>query len=171
VTSSTIRESLQRIQFLQNVTPELIDELAGISSLVEFSSDAIIFRQGDVASSIYLILEGRVSLELCAAGIGCRRILTVGSGDLLGWSPVLQQSLFTATARALVSTQAIQVDGIRLQALGEANPRLGYEFMKRAAMALAKRLTATRMQLVDVYGAQMPQIPDERKPPQSVSSQ
>jgi len=37
--------------------------------------------------------------------------------------------------------------------------------MKRTALALAKRLDATRLQLIDVYGNQMPHVPDDRLAP------
>lgn len=68
----------------------------------------------------------------------------------------------TATARSLTKSQAIAMRGPQVLALCEQNPQLGYEFMKRAARALAKRLNATRLQLLDVYGTQLPAASDER---------
>ena len=43
----------------------------------------------------------------------------------------------------------------------EHDPRFGYVFMRRAALALAKRLSATRMQLLDVFGGQMPSVAED----------
>src|ERR1043165_5126164 len=144
-----ILKTLRGLQFLQDVSDKLLESLAGISAVVEIPAGQVIFRQGDLAKSIYLVLAGKVALEICAAGVGCKRILTVGPGDLLSWSPILEHERLTATAPALESTRAIEIDGAELLAIGEKHPRLGYELMKRAALALAKRLTATRMQLVD----------------------
>ncbi|MEX0704103.1 MAG: cyclic nucleotide-binding domain-containing protein [Planctomycetales bacterium] len=151
-----IVEMLRNVQFLREVSDELILQLAGISQAIDFPAGSVVFRQGEPARTIFLVVEGEVVLELCAAGVGCRRILTVGPGDLLGWSPVLENERLTATARTVEATRLIALDGAQLRSMGERSPRLGYEFMKRAALALAKRLTATRMQLVDVYGSQMP---------------
>ena len=120
--------------------------------LATFEKDDVIFREGDVAEHIYLITQGNVSLEICAPSVGCRRILTVGKGELLGWSPVLEQPRLAATARTLSPTKAAKISGGQILALCEHNPRLGFEFMRRAALALAKRLNATRVQLLDVYG-------------------
>lgn len=155
-------ETLRGIQFLRDLSDELIDQLAEVAQIVEFPAGTVIFRQGESASTLYLVVEGNVSLEVCAAGVGCKRILTVGSGELLGWSPVLEQGRLTATARAMSDAQAVAFSGPQILAICEQNPRFGYEFMKRAALALGKRLNATRLQLLDVFGTQMPAAADER---------
>jgi CRP/FNR family transcriptional regulator, cyclic AMP receptor protein len=157
-----VADALRGIQFLRDSSDDLIDELASVAQVVEFSDGSVIFRQGDTASTMYLVVEGNVSLEICAPGVGCKRILTVGRGELLGWSPVLEQSRLTATARTLSGVQAIAFSGPQIIAICEQNPRFGYWFMKRAAMALAKRLNATRLQLLDVFGTKMPAAADER---------
>lgn len=162
MTQAVAVETLRAIQFLHELPDELLGQLAPIARVVEVPAGTVIFRQGDVAGSIYLVIEGSVSLEICGPGVGCKRILTVGAGELLGWSPVLEQERLTATARALAATRAVELSGPQVIAMCERHPRFGYEFMKRAALALSKRLNATRLQLMDVYGTQMPQAPDER---------
>ena len=74
----------------------------------------------------------------------------------MAWSAMLGQAQLTATARALADTRAIEVNAGQLLAICEHNARFGYELMVRAAGVLSKRLNATRLQLVDVYGSQMP---------------
>jgi CRP-like cAMP-binding protein len=153
---------LRGVQFLRELSDESIDQLAGVARIVEYPAETVIFRQGEAASTLHLIVEGNVSLELCASGVGCKRILTIGPGELLGWSPVLEQGRLTATARAISEVRTVAFSGPQVLAICEQNPRFGYEFMKRAALALAKRLSATRLQLLDVFGTQMPVATDER---------
>ena len=162
MTQTNITETLRGIQFLRDLPEEQIDQLADVASVVQFPAGTVIFRQGEAASTLYLVVEGNVSLEVCAPGVGCKRILTVGAGELLGWSPVLEYGRLTATARAISDAQIIAFSGPQILAICEQNPRFGYEFMKRAALALAKRLNATRLQLLDVFGTQMPTATDER---------
>jgi len=162
MTEPSVIDTLRRIQFLRDLPNELIDQLAGIAQVVEFPTGTVIFRQGEAASTLHLVVEGNVSLEICAPGVGCKRILTVGPGELLGWSPVLEQGRLTATARTISEVRAVALSGHQILAICEQNPRCGYEFMKRAALALAKRLSATRIQLLDVFGTQMPTATDER---------
>lgn len=161
MTDTNVIKTLHSIQFLRDLPEGLLNELASVARTVDYPASAVIFRQGDPARHIYLVSEGSVALEICAPGVGCRRILTVGSGELLGWSPVLEQEVLTATARTLTPTRAVEIDGKQVTAICEYDPRFGYELMKRTALALAKRLDATRLQLVDVYGQQLQPAPDE----------
>ena len=155
-----LRAALRECQFTSEIPEEHLDELAAVAEWVKFPTGAVIFREGALASDIYLIVDGSVSLEICAPSSGCRRILTVGKGELLGWSPVLEQTRLTATARTLCDTSAVQINAGQVLTLCEHNPRFGFEFMRRAAMALAKRLSATRLQLLNIYGTEMPPVKD-----------
>lgn len=161
MTEEDVLQKLRSIHLLDKLPDELLTPLSEISRVEEFPAGAVIFRQGDPAKTVFLLTEGNVSLEICAPGVGCRRILTVAPGELLGWSPALDLDRMTATARALSMTRAIAADGRQLLAICEQHPRFGYEFMKRAALALSRRLNATRLQLLDVYGGQMAGAPDE----------
>jgi CRP-like cAMP-binding protein len=163
MTTQSGSSALRRVHFLSDVSDEFLDRLAPLAQTVSLPAGSVIFRQGDVATSFYLLLEGSASLEICAPAIGCKRILTVESGELLGWSPALGQLRMTATARALTDVLAVALDAAGCLALCDSEPRFGYELMKRTAIALAKRLNATRLQLLNVYGDEMPRVADEQK--------
>lgn len=151
-------DALQALYIFDGLDAAQFQKLADIAECVEFPERKLIFREGDAATDVYFVTSGSVALEICARGRGCRRILTVGEGELLGWSPVLEQQRLSATARALTTTQAIKMNGRQILTICEHDPSFGYEFMKRAALALAKRLSATRLQLLDVFGEEMPQV-------------
>ncbi|MFV1964946.1 MAG: Crp/Fnr family transcriptional regulator [Pirellulaceae bacterium] len=157
----SVVETLRDVGFLRGIADEYLEQFANIAVREEFPDGKVIFREGEPASNIYLIVSGNVSLEISAAGIGSRRILTVGEGELLGWSPILEQTCLAATARALTPTQVVKISGQQVLTMCEHNPRFGYEVMRRVALALAKRLSATRMQLIDIYGNQMPDVDDQ----------
>ncbi len=159
-----LQAALRESGFLTDASEEHLSSLASIAKPVSFAKDTVIFREGDVATEVYIILSGNVSLEICAPGIGCRRIMTLDGGDLLGWSPVLEQMRLTATARAVTPIAAIALNGRQLLTQCEHDTSLGYDFMRRAALAMGKRLTATRMQLLDVFGHQMPEADKSKHP-------
>ena len=58
-----------------------------------------------------------------------------------------------ATAVGLVRATAF--DGTCIRAKCDADPRLGYEILKRLAQIMEERLAETRLQLLDVYGARV----------------
>lgn len=153
---SDIVQLLRGVGALAGMCDNHLQLLATAATEVHFAPGAVIFREGDPAVEVFLIVAGEVALEICAPSVGCRRILTVTDGELLGWSPVLEQATLTATARAQVATHAVKISGPHLLELCDQDPQFGYEFMRRAALALAKRLSATRLQLLNVYGSEMP---------------
>jgi CRP-like cAMP-binding protein len=151
MTPMGIIESLRESGFVDGMADEDLMQMSSIAEHVEYPCGKVIFRDGDPATHVYIICDGKVSLEICGPGVGCRRILTVTGGELLGWSPALEQSRMTATARTLTPVTAVEVSGQQLLTLCEHNPRFGYVFMRRTALELARRLTATRMQLLDLF--------------------
>jgi len=151
-------QTLEGIQFLRDMPREYLERIASIARILDSAAQGTVFREGDAADNIYLIASGTVSLEICAAGAGCKQILTLGSGELLGWSSLLGQSRFTARARTPHLARLVQINVPKLLQLCDSDAQFGYELMRRTALALAKRLSAARIQLVNVYGDVMPVI-------------
>jgi CRP-like cAMP-binding protein len=143
--------ALSETDFLFDMRGDDLEKIAAISTLCDFQPGDIIFREGAPACRAYIVISGIVALEICATGKGCQRILTVGRGELLAWSAILEQPRLTATARAMTPTQLIQINASQLVDVCDENPAFGYQLMRRTAKALANRLTATRVQLLDVY--------------------
>jgi CRP-like cAMP-binding protein len=144
-------ETLRGATFLDGLADEHLRALAGIAEQVNASEGSVVFREGDEHPATYLVVRGAVALEVRARGRETTRLQTVGPGEVLGWSPVLGRDAMTATARALAPAALLRFDAGRLLALCEADPRFGFEFMKRTARALSRRLTAARLQMLDVY--------------------
>ncbi len=142
-----------RFGFSRTSTTSSCSSLRRYRASVEFPANKVLYREGQPLTNIYLILSGSVSIEICAAGIGCRRIMTVTAGDMLGITPAVGQSLSTGTTRTLAPTKAIELNASQVLTLCEHNSRFGYEFMRQVALAISQRLNATRLQLLDVFGA------------------
>src|SRR5687767_14835403 len=103
-------ETLREIRFLHDIGPMHLEQIAKIARVRDYHEGDVVFRQGDAAQSVYLVVYGNVSLEICAAGTGCQQILTLGPGELLGWSSVLEQLSYTARARALETTRLVEIN-------------------------------------------------------------
>jgi CRP-like cAMP-binding protein len=151
---------IRDIQFLHDFPDDYLRPLASVASVKDYAPGAFVFREGQKNSRLYLMVKGSVSLEFCTPGMGCKRLQTIGQGELLGWSPVLGLSDMTATARVLEPSTLVVLDAKQLVTLCEHNPRFGYEFMRRTALALSQRLSATRLQLLDVFHHELPVIPE-----------
>jgi CRP/FNR family transcriptional regulator, cyclic AMP receptor protein len=116
-----------------------------------FAAGEVIFHQGDEANRFYLLEEGRVALEVFTPERGVVTIQTLGAGEVLGASWLFPPYLWTYEARASEQTRAIAFNATCLRGACEDDHDLGYELMKRFAHILVQRLTAARLQILDVY--------------------
>lgn len=149
---------LEKIAFFEGFPPEYLKPLVGVAKVVDVKAGETIFNEGQKSPNIYAIVEGKVALETWVAGRGATIIQTVGPGKLVGWSPLLSQGLMTATARAVEPARLVAINAMQAQEACAQNPKLGMEFMRRTALALAKRLNATRMHLLEAYEDTLPVV-------------
>jgi CRP/FNR family transcriptional regulator, cyclic AMP receptor protein len=127
--------------------------VAGCARNVHFPAGAYLFREGDPAKEFHLLRVGRVALEVVSPGQGTLTILTLGAGEVAGVSWLVPPYRWRHDARAVEVVRATAVDAECLRRKCEADPRLGYELMKRVVPMLLKRLHTTRLQMLDVYGS------------------
>jgi CRP/FNR family cyclic AMP-dependent transcriptional regulator len=110
-------------------------------------------REGDPADGFFLITRGVVALEIVVPGRDALLIETLHDGDLLGWSWLYEPHRWQFDARAIEPCELLAFDGACVRAACDGDPSLGYAFMQRFAAVMVERLQATRLQLLDVYGA------------------
>lgn len=139
--------------FFFGMKPEHLETLAGCASVAEFEQGAEIFREGGDADACYLIVEGDVALEVSLPRRGQHVIQTLHGGEVLGWSWLFPPYHWSFDAQALTPTKTLRFDAAELREKKAEDPALGYELMQRFAEVLVERMQATRLQLLDVYGA------------------
>jgi len=139
--------------FFKGMENRHVQLIAGCAKNVRFDEGEIIFREGDPADQFYFIREGLVAVELMIPHRGFTTLQTVGEGEVLGWSWLLAPYRWRFGARTLQPTRALAFDGKCLRGKCEEDHDLGYEMLKRFTNVVTERLEATRLQLLDLYGA------------------
>jgi len=137
--------------FFQGFEPRYTQLITGCASNVRFKAGSYLFREGEAASSFYIIRQGHVALETMADQRGSMIIQTIEEGDVLGWSWLFPPYRWHFSARAIDETRAIALDGVCLRQKGESDHDFGYELVKRVALVMMDRLQATRLQALDMY--------------------
>ena len=138
--------------FFQGMKDEYLAELAGCASNVHFNKGETIFRLDEEANHFYILREGKVTVELAVAGGKPIIIQTLGEGDVLGWSWLFPPYLWSFDSRASEDTRMVALDARCLRGKCEEKPEMGYELMKRFSAIVIRRLAATRVQLLDMFG-------------------
>lgn len=126
---------------------------SGCAKNMRFEAGQYVFHEGEAADQFYLLREGRVSLQISAPGRGAATFLTVGPGEVFGVAWIIPPYRWTYDARALERARVIAMDAACLRRKCDADHHLGYELMKRLTPVLVDRLHATRLQMLDIYGA------------------
>ena len=150
-------EGLERIirehPFFAGLEDGFCTLVCGCAKNVRFEAGQYLFHEGEPADEFYLIRHGRVALELTAPGRGAVSFQTLGAGEVVGVSWLIPPYRWTYDARALTLVRAISLDAACLRQKCEDDHDLGYAMMKRFMPVLIERLQATRLQILDVYGA------------------
>jgi CRP-like cAMP-binding protein len=127
------------------------ERLAPHLTVVEYDAGTEILREGEPMRSLGIVLTGRVALRLRVPERGPTTILTVEPGDVIGWSAVIAPHRATDTAVALLPTELVLIDGAALRAELAADAELAAPVYLSLLEALARRLTGTRLQLLDLF--------------------
>ncbi len=149
----TLESILVEHPFFKGLDHRYMELITGCASNVRYGAGEYIFREGEDASRFYIIREGKVALETVGPRPEPITIQTVEAGEVLGWSWLFPPYRWHFSARVVEQTRAITLDGVCLRTKGEEDHDLGYELVKRVAQVMMERLQATRLQLLDVYGA------------------
>ena len=139
---------LENVPFVQGLDEPHRNRVAQIAQLEECTAGTRLFRQGDESSCIYFVLDGSVRLEVEEPEGNSVEIACAGTGDLVGWSPVLQCGGMTATARATTRCRLAVLNVRLIRDLCESDPRFGMAFFRQIARVLSCRLSSTRRHLV-----------------------
>ena len=145
-------QAMQAIPWFHDLEPAMFDKLAQIASIVELEQGEQLFAEGGKEDFVYIVLNGRIGLEIFVPARGRISIETAEPLDLVGWSsvtPVVRQH--TAGAKAVLDTRLLSLDAEQLRALCEADHDLGYLVMRRISNIIASRLMVTRLQLLDIF--------------------
>jgi CRP-like cAMP-binding protein len=126
-------------------------KLARIATVELHPPGARIYVEGEPADSTGLLVEGRVALSMRVVGRPDVTVLTLGPGELIGWSGLTDEATRAASVRAVEPVRLIHLPREPLRALCEADHDIGYALMRLALHEVARRLKDTRLQLLDVY--------------------
>lgn len=149
-------EGLERIlaehPFFRDMSEHTRELIVGCTANQVFHDGASILREGDPADQFFVVRHGTVALEVHLPGRPPLVIETLGDGDVLGWSWLVPPYRVRLDARAVGLVRLLRVDARCLRAKCEEDCPLAYELYRHFLPVVAERLTAARLQLLDMYG-------------------
>jgi CRP/FNR family transcriptional regulator, cyclic AMP receptor protein len=143
-------EILRRYPYFAGIDDESLKQVAMIAEEKAIPANSVMFREGDAASYLSVILKGEVNIQYVVGSADLRTVDTLVEGDLLMWSALVEPYKATALGTTTKDTQLARINAAKLRLLCEQQPILGYRLMTQVAKLLAHRLDSARVQLAVV---------------------
>ncbi|MDH4265803.1 MAG: cyclic nucleotide-binding domain-containing protein [Deltaproteobacteria bacterium] len=138
-------ERLAQSWFFKGFARAQIDTLLANGQEVSYPAGEKVLVEREPAESFHILVQGAVSIKMRIEEHGELVLSTLTqSGEIFGWSALVEGGRFTATAECLEESRIISFKRKNLEDLFTRDPNLGYLFMKRLALLISRRLEGTR---------------------------
>lgn len=135
---------LDRVPLLRDFEFSEIEELANYCNAYKAAKSTLIFREGEKADVMYLLIDGYAALMK-----GKKHIATVREGRTMGEMSMLDGLPYSATAISAVESMFIIFSRQEFERLGWEQPRLAFKLLLSISQLLSVRLRKTTDLLVD----------------------
>jgi CRP/FNR family cyclic AMP-dependent transcriptional regulator len=148
---SPIAGQLGESSLLSGLKPEFIAFLAQHARARRLKESEVVFHTGDRAHHFYLVVSGHISIEVAAIEGPSLQLQDLGPGMVLGWSWLIPPHRWSFQARARTPAEIIEIDGDAVLRESEANPKFGFELLKRFSALMSERLQHARNRMVEEW--------------------
>ena len=144
--------TLNNFELLSTLEPTLIENLAAVGQERAINAGEWLFHEGESADALYLIVDGKMELKLHLDRTQDTYIAlnTLGKGDALGWSCLVEPYAYRLGAIAVKNTQLIKIDAGALREILKEHPDQGYILMQGITQAMATRMSAISEHVPDM---------------------
>lgn len=139
-------ELLRRVSFFAGMDTTRLKLLAFTSDVITYDASQIMFRQGDVGDSAYVILEGEAEARVRLSNGNDVPVARIRTGDLVGEIAVLCDIPRTATVSAVSAVKALRIQREPFFELMHQFPEIAISI----ARVMAERVAQTTSDLVHV---------------------
>jgi len=126
----------------------MLAKLIPITELLLFDDKEFVFREGDKAERLYMLLHGKVLLEQRISEKITVSVSAIKPGSTFGWSAMLDGDTFTSDALCAEACKVFSFRREKIKALWEQDHSLGYIMSQRLLRILKKRLDIRTAQFI-----------------------
>jgi len=144
-------EILKGMNLFEFLKLDELEDIAALCKIEEFNGGDYVFCEGDKAEKIYLVLEGRVAVEIEIGPNKKAAVYTETKGKMFGYPSLVKPHTFSTYARCLdhVKLVTLRADDL-IEKVFKNDCRRGYLVMNKLAELIAQKLKETRMQLLSL---------------------
>jgi len=141
---------LRNIGLFGALSDEVLAFLAGLLTVVKPTIGETVFREGDEANAMYVVLAGEMEVTKKSRGAVDARVAVLGPGDWFGEMSIVDIQPRSATVRALAPGRLIRISAADLDALYRHDVRSYAIIVLNLARELSRRLRVADGILADL---------------------
>jgi len=139
--------AIMEADLFKGVSQRFITRIANSAEEEAFKRGSIIFKRGEEATNFYVLASGDVHIEI--GGMSKEETLAIDrTGEVFGWSAMVEPYKYTATARCVRDTKVIKISRDILETAIKEHPGEGLAVLKNLTAIIAGRLRYAHQQLV-----------------------
>lgn len=148
----TTAQILSKASLFRPLSDEQLDAAVGLGRVKQFDPGEIIFKQGEQAKVIYVLLRGLVRLRIEAPEeLDLMAETLERPGAVLGMAALSKSHVYNVTAKCIRSTSAFAIDASGLKEIITRDPLVGVEVMAELAQLYSNRLNNTRAAVTNLF--------------------
>jgi CRP-like cAMP-binding protein len=135
-------QELGEVGLFAGLSQTQLETLAGLAEAHSYAEGEALFREGEGASQLFLLMAGKVRIQVQLTSRPQIISITIISqpGSLVGWSGLVPPNNYTATALCQAKSRLLALDGAALMRVLEADPAMGFIVMRRLTEVISGRL-------------------------------
>ncbi len=139
---------LKRFDLFAGLPGDALESIAPLAEERHLPDGTLLFEEGTPATSLFLILEGKVSLEkrvqLGRTGTPRRATIEVtGAWQTVGWSSMVRPFVYTSSGVCQGPVTVLAISGDALRGWMVHHPAVGYEIITRIASIIRHRMESS----------------------------
>ena len=142
-----LKKILAGLEIFRDLAPEEFDKIVDFLEIKKYGKDEEIFHEKSLESDLYVVLEGRVKVQVELTKMDKATFHTILPGKLFGEFSFIDGQPRSASAIATENSEVLKIPKDNLFALFKENPRIGYCVMGSLSRILARRIRQTAHEL------------------------
>ncbi len=142
-----LKANLKTQELFAGLSDLELEEVVGLAEFLKYEEGDEIFHEHDQESDLFILLDGRVQVNVALNKRENAVFHTILPGKLFGEFAFIDRQPRSATAVAVKQSSMVRLRREAMFGLFERNARVGYTFMKNLSGVLARRIRQTAHEL------------------------
>ncbi len=152
-----IVDRLKSSELFAGVKKDYLEKISVLCRSESYQTGAVVFKEGDEATELYVLVAGRVAIEMNVQPVADRPAIPTAvdltiKDEVFGWSSLVEPYRYTSSARCLTNCTVLAIKGEMLRKYMHDDPALGFELMTGLVQLVSRRHMNTRLRLISGIG-------------------